>query len=124
MALKLVRKKKAKTAAGAKKKGAVDKFVDAVDVQLRLAKGEKVRKGRGLAKSWMEDGSAYAVDKVLVPRVGNKVLHPKSAYVVDMKQKQPPTNELEELKATALSGKLNNRINALVRKQRKKSVGT
>ncbi len=55
MALKLVRKKKAKpVASGRKRKSAIEKFKDAIEVQLRLASGEKVKKGRGIAKSWME----------------------------------------------------------------------
>ena len=92
MALKLVRKKKAKAAAGGRRrKSEVEKFKEAIDVQLRLAAGEKVKRGKGLAKSWMQDGKAYGVDKVLVPRVGNSLLYPKSALVVDMKQKNPPT---------------------------------
>ncbi len=95
MALKLVRKKKAKSAsAGRKKKSEIEKFKNAIDVQLRLASGEKVKKGRGFAKSWMEDGKEYGVEKVLAPRVGKRALYSKSALVVDMKQKKPPTKEL------------------------------
>jgi hypothetical protein len=71
MALKLVRKKKAKPAAGSRRrKSEIEKFMDAIDVQLRLAAGEKVKKGKGLAKSWMEDGKEYGVEKVLMPRKG------------------------------------------------------
>ncbi len=120
MALKLVRKKKAKAAAsGRRKRSEVEKFKDAVDVQLRLAAGEKVKKGRGLAKSWLEDGKAYGAKKVLVPRVGNSLLYPKSALVVDMKQKQPPTKELKELRQLAEDGKLSNRIYMALRKRKK-----
>ncbi len=88
MALKLVRKKKVKPAtAGRRKKSETEKFKDAIGVQLRLASGEKVKRGRGFTKSWMEDGKAYGVEKVLAPRVGNRPLYPRSALVVDMKQK-------------------------------------
>ncbi len=111
MALKLVRKKKAKpVASGRKKKSAIEKFKDAIDVQLRLASGEKVKKGRGIAKSWMGDGKEYGVEKVLVPRVGNRPLYGKSAIAVDMKQKKPPTNELKELRGSVADGKLTKQI--------------
>ncbi len=64
MAVKLVRKKKAKSvASGRKKKSAIEKFKGAIEVQLRLASGEKVKKGRGIAKSWMVDGKEYGVEK-------------------------------------------------------------
>ena len=120
MALKLVRKKKVKRAvAGHGKKSEIEKFKDAIDVQLRLASGEKVKKGKGFAKSWMKDGKEYGVEKVLVPRVGNRPLYPKSALVVDMKQKKPPTKELKELRGLAADGKLSNRINMALRKQKK-----
>ena len=120
MALKLVRKKKVKpAAAGRRTTSEIEKFRNAVDVQLRLASGEQVKKGRGLAKSWMVDGTEYGVAKVLVPRVGNRPLYPKSALVVDMKQKRPPTKELKELAGLADDGKLSNRIYATLRKQKK-----
>ncbi len=120
MALKLVRKKKVKpAAAGRKKKSEIEKFKDAIDVQLRLASGETVKKGKGFAKSWMEDGKEYGVEKVLVPRVGNRPLYAKSVLVVDMKQKKPPTKELKELRGLAADGKLSNRIHMALRKQKK-----
>ncbi len=111
MALKLVRKKKAKpVASGRKKKSEIEKFKDAIDVQLRLASGEKVKKGRGIAKSWMGDGKEYGVEKVLVPRVGNRPLYGRSAITVDMKQKKPPTKELKELRGLVADGKLTKQI--------------
>ncbi len=119
MALKLVRKKKAKPAAGGRKKSEIEKFLDAIDVQLRLASGEKVKKGRGSAKSWLKDGEEYGAEKVLVPRVGTRLLYPKSAIVVNMKQKNPPTNELTELGRSVADGKLTNRIYMVLRKQKK-----
>ncbi len=120
MALKLVRKKKAKpAAAGGRKKSEIEKFKDAIDVQLRLASGEKVKKGKGFAKSWMGDGKEYGVEKVLVPRVGNRPLYPKSALVVDMKQTKPPTKELKELRGLAADGKLSKSIYMASRKQKK-----
>ncbi len=109
MALKLVRKKKAKLASGRQKKSEIEKFKDAIDVQLRLASGEKVEKGRGIAKSWM----------VLVPRVGNRRLYGKSAITVDMKQKKPPTNELEELRKLVADRKL---IKQIYRLRKRKAV--
>ncbi len=117
MALKLVRKKKA--ASASRRKSEITKFLDAVDVQLRLAAGAKVKKGRGTAKSWMQDGADYDADKVLIPRVGNRPLYRNSAIVVNMKQKAPPTIELRELKQAAASGKLANRIYAALRKPKK-----
>ena len=120
MALKLVRKKKVKpAAAGRRKKSEVEKFKDAIAVQLRLASGEKVKKGKGFAKSWMEDGKDYGVEKVLVPRVGIRPLYPKSALAVDVKSKKPPTKELKELRGLAADGKLSNRIYMALRKQKK-----
>ncbi len=120
MALKLVRKKKVKpAAAGRRKKSEIEKFKDAIDVQLRLASSEKVKKGKGFAKSWMEDGKQYGVEKVLAPRVGNRPLYSRSALVVDMKQKKPPTKELKELRGLAADGKLSNRIYMALRKQKK-----
>ncbi len=105
--------------AGRRKKSEIEKFKDAIDVQLRLASGETVKKGKGFAKSWMEDGKEYGVETVLVPRVGNRPLYPKSALVVDMKQKKPPTKELTELRGLAAGGKLSNRIHMALRKQKK-----
>ena len=120
MALKLVRKKKAKPAvAGRRKKSEIEKFKRAIDVQLRVAAGEKVKKGKGLAKSWMENGKEYGVEKVLAPRVGSNLLYPKSAVVVDTKQKNPPTKELKELRTLAEDGKLANRIYMALRKRKK-----
>ncbi len=120
MALKLVRKKKVKpAAAGRGKKSEIEKFKDAIDVQLRLASGEKVKKGKGFSKSWMESGKEYGVEKVLAPRVGNSLLYPKSAVVVDMKQKNPPTKELKELRKLAEDGKLANSIYMALRKRKK-----
>ncbi len=120
MALKLVRKKKAKpVASGRQKKSEIEKFKDAIDVQLRLASGEKVEKGRGIAKSWMVDGKEYGVEKVLVPRVGNRPLYGRSAITVDMKQKKPPTNELEELRKLVADRKL---IKQIYRIRKRKAV--
>ena len=124
MALKLVSKKKAKPAASGRKRSEIEKFKDAIDVQLRLASGEKVKKGKGFAKNWMEDGKEYGVEKVLVPRVGNRPLYAKSALVVDMKQKKPPTKELKELEGLASDGKLSNRIYTALRKQKKAVADT
>ncbi len=118
MALKLVRKKKAKpVASGRKRKSAIEKFKDAIEVQLRLASGEKVKKGRGIAKSWMVDGKEYGVEKVLVPRAANRPLYGRSAITVDMKQKKPPTNELKELRGVVADGKLNKQIYRLRKKK-------
>ncbi len=120
MALKLVRKKKAKpVGSGRKKKSAIEKFKDAVEVQLRLASGEKVKKGRGIAKSWMVDGKEYGVEKVLVPRAGNRPLYGRSAIAVDMKQKNPPTNELKELRKLVADRKL---IKQIYRIRKRKAV--
>ncbi len=120
MALKLVRKKVTTwpAAAGRRKKGEIEKFKDAIEVQLRLASGENVKKGKGITKSWMEDGKEYGVAKVLNPRVGNVPLYNRSAIMVDMKQKKPPTNELKELLARAADGKLAGPIYKAARKKK------
>ena len=57
MALKLVRKKKATPVS--RRKSEITKFMDAIEVQLRLAAGEKIKARRGMAKSWMQDGAEY-----------------------------------------------------------------
>ncbi len=118
MALKLVRKKTAMPVSSRKKKSAIEKFKDAIEVQLHLASGEKVKKGRGIAKSWMVDGKEYGVEKVLVPRVGNRPLYGKSAITVDMKQKNPPTKELKELRKLVAAGKLHKQIYTSLRKRK------
>ena len=118
MALKLVRKKKAKPTGG-RKKSEIDKFVDAIDVQLRLASGEKVKKGKGYARSWMQDGAEYGVDKVLVPRIGNRPLYVRSAITVGMDQINPPTSELKELRRMVADGKLTKQIYMASRKRKK-----
>ncbi len=61
----------------------------------------------------------YGIEKVLVPRVGNRLLYPKSVLVVDPKHQKPPTKELKELRGLAAAGKLSNRINMALRKQKK-----
>ncbi len=120
MGLKLVRKKvtTGAAAAGRRKKGEIEKFKDAIEVQLRLASGEKVKKGKGIAKNWMEDGKEYGVEKVLIPRVGNVPLYNKSAIEVGMKQKKPPTNELKELLERAADGKLAGPVYKAARKKK------
>ena len=117
--MKLVRVKKAKVASGRKTKSEIDKFVDQIDVQMRLARGETVKQGRGVARSWMEDGAAYGVAKILNVKIGKLPLHPKSAYVVNMAQQRPPLRELEELRSMTVGGKLNNRIYAVLRAAKK-----
>ncbi len=118
--MKLVRKKKAKSAG--RRKSEITKFMDAVDVQLRLAAGEKIKKGRGTAKSWMQDGAEYGVDKVLIPKVRNRPLYVSAAIVVG-KQKNPPANELRELKRLAASGKLSKKIYVAAAKPKKRAGG-
>jgi hypothetical protein len=81
--------------------------------QIGSSDGETVKQGRGTATSWMKDGSACGVEKILNSKV---------AYAVDMKQPKPPLNELNELKEAVLTGKFNNRISAILREQRKKEA--
>ena len=107
MVLKLVRKTKTAAVSGSRKKTASEKFIDAIDVQVQIAQGKKVKAGKGFAKSWAEDGGPYGVERVLKPRVGNRYLYPKSAIEVDTKKTNPPTAELEELRSKAAAGKLN-----------------
>lgn len=120
MSLKLIRMKKPKTAAAkAQKKSEIDKFIDAIDVQLRIASGEKVKKGKGLAKSWMENGTAFGTDKVVRPKIGNAHLWDKSAIPVDTKKENAPSAELQSLKKEVEDGKLSNRIYAVLRSKKK-----
>ncbi len=120
MALKYVRKKTAKPTAG-RKKSVIEKFGDTIEVQLRLASGEKVKKGKGYARSWMQDGAEYGVEKVLVPRIGNRPLYVRKAISIDMKQNKPPTNELKELRGMVADGKLGKQI-YMASQKRKKAV--
>ena len=122
MALKLVRIKKKSTASKAsKKKSGVEKFTDAIDVQLRLASGELVKQGRGAAKSWVVDGSDYDEKFVLLPKIGKSLLWPKTAMPLKSDSDKDVTAALNDLKAEVASGKLNNRIYAVVRSQKKKA---
>ena len=89
---------------------------------MRLASGEEVTRGKGVAKSWMVDGKEYGVAKVLIPRVGNVPLYTRSAIAVDTKQKTPPTNELKELMARVADGKLSNQIYRAVRTKKAGAV--
>ena len=80
MALKLVRqKKKLATSRKSQKKSAVEKFADAIDVQLRLAAGDTVKQGRGTAKSWGVDGATYGEKFILLRTIGKTPLWPKAA---------------------------------------------
>ena len=117
-----VRKKKARPKATAKRKTVSEKFVDLIDVQLRLAKGEKVNQGRGTAASWMQDGNEYGVGKVLIPRIGRKPVWDKIAFVVNTKQPKPPTNELQELRREVVAGRYFTklRLSMPTRKRKKK----
>ncbi len=120
MSLKLIRMKKPKaSAAKSQKKTEIDKFMDAIDVQLRIASGEKVKKGKGLAKSWMEDGAAFGTDKVVRPKIGNTYLWERSAIPVDANEKNAPTAELQSLKKEVEDGKLSNRIYSVLRAKKK-----
>ena len=123
MPLKLVRIKKKKTrSARSKKKSGIDKFLDAIDVQMRIAGGEKVKQGRGKAKSWMEDGAAFGVEKIIKPKIGTRLLWNKSAMLVDTKKKNAPMAELKTLKKEVEDGKLTNRIYSVLRAKKKKSA--
>ena len=120
MALKLVRIKK-KPAASKKshKKTEVEKFSDAIDVQLRMASGETVKQGRGTAKSWVADGAAYGEKFVLLPKVGKSLLWPKAAMPLKSDTAKDVTAALNSLKAELTGGKLKNRIYAVIRSQKK-----
>ena len=67
----------------------------------------------------MEDGKEYGIEKVLVPRLGNRLLYPKSALAVDTKQKKAPAKELKELRRLVADGKLSHRIYMALRKHKK-----
>ncbi len=121
MALKLVRQKKKITASKkSQKKSEVEKFADAIDVQLRLASGETVKHGRGTAKSWVADGAAYGEKFVLLPKIGKSMLWPKAAMPLKSDSAKDVTAALKSLKAELDGGKLKNRIYAVTRSQKKK----
>ena len=120
MALKLVRIKKKPTASKAsKKKSGVEKFSDAIDVQLRLASGESIKQGRGAAKSLVVDGSDYGEKFVLLPKIGKSLLWPKTAMPLKSDGTKDVTSTLNTLKTEVASGKFNNRIYAVLRSQKK-----
>ena len=120
MALKLVRIKKKPTASKAsKKKSGVEKFSDAIDVQLRFASGESIKQGRGAAKSWVVDGSDYGEKFVLLPKIGKSLLWPKTAMPLKSDGTKDVTSALNALKTEVASGKFNNRIYAVLRSQKK-----
>lgn len=121
MALKLVRiKKKPAASKTSKKKSGVEKFSDAIDVQLRLASGESVKQGRGEAKSWVVDGSDYGEQFVLLPKIGKSLLWPKAGMPLKSDNTKDITAALNSLKAEVGSGKFNNRIYAVIRSQKNK----
>ena len=120
MVLKLVRQKK-KLAASKKsqKKSAVEKFSGAIDVQLRLAAGEMVKQGRGTAKSWVVDGASYGETFILLPTIGKTPLWPKAAMPLKSDSAKDVTAALNAFKAEVADGKMNNRIYAVIRSQKK-----
>ena len=113
MAIRLVRKKKPKKRTVSNRMTNSDRFAAEIDIQIRLAKGEKITRGRGKANSWLQDGAEYDVAKVMVPEVRNKKLYGKSAVSV---QSANGIAELQELKAQVLGGKMAAKVNALYRK--------
>jgi len=114
MALQLVHKKKSVSKAAPKKRKTNKmRFIEAIEVQLRIAGGEKVIKGTGLANSWIGDGKEYGIDKVMVPKVTNKKLYQKAVIAVKSKN---GVAELKELRKMIESGKLIADVNALYRK--------
>lgn len=122
MALKLVRiKKKPAASKASNKKSGVEKFSDAIEVQLRLASGESVKQGRGKTKSWVIDGSDYGEKFVLLPKIGKSLLWPKAGMPLKSDSKNDVTAALVGLRAEVASGKLNNRIYAVIRSQKKKA---
>jgi hypothetical protein len=120
MVLKLVRKKKAisKIKAKPKRPTNAQRFVIEIDAQIDIAKGKKVKAGRGIKKSWIEDGADYGVKSVLVPRAGNKKLYPGSAIQISSGD---GVKELTELRKDIAAGKLLGKVNALYRKPKKKT---
>ena len=120
MALKLVRiKKKPAAFKASKKKSGVEKFSDAIEVQLRLASGETVKQARGTVRSWVAEGSAYGEKFVLLPKIGKSLLWPKAALPLKSDTEKDVTAALNSLKAEVASGKFNNRIYAVIRSQKK-----
>ena len=120
MALKLVRiKKKPAASTASKKKSGVERFSDAIDVQLRIAAGETVKQGRGTVKSWVTDGSDYGEKFVLLPKIGNTLLWPKAAMPLKSDSAKDVTAALNSLKKEVDSGKLSNRIYAVIRSRKK-----
>jgi len=123
MALKLVRmKKKLSASKKSHKKTEVEKFLDAIEVQLRLATGETVKQGRGAAKSWVADGADYGEKFVLLPKIGNTLLWPKAAMPLKSDSESDVTAALVGLRSEAASGSMKNRIYAVIRSQKKKAA--
>jgi len=118
MVLKLVRKKKAtpKAKAKAKRLTNAQRFIIEIDDQIAIAKGQRIKRGKGLKKSWIEDGAEYDVKAVLAPRVGNKKLYPGSAIIISSSN---GISELTELRKNIVAGKLLAKVNSLYRKPKK-----
>jgi hypothetical protein len=118
MTLKLVRKKKT-TAAPTKTKRITnpERFAKEIDGQIEIASGKKIKAGRGVKKSWIEDGEAYGEKSVLIPRVGNRKLYPAAVIAVSSAN---GVKELMELKKDILARKLSAKVNALYAKPKPK----
>ncbi len=119
MPLKLVRKKKVKSASGSTKLTIMEKFEKSIAEQIRLANGEAVKAGRGVLKTWIQDGAAYDCKAVLVPVIGKAPLYGKSAIQIDDSKKKPGVAELTELLEQVQNGKMRNRVYTAIRASKK-----
>ncbi len=117
--IKLVRFKKPKASLKSTKKSVIDKFNDAIQRQISICKGEVVRRGKGIAKSWLQDGTNYGCEKVLIPMIGTVRVWPTSAISVDTSRQQAGVAELQNLAVEVQAGNLSNRIYTSLRNAKK-----
>ena len=88
---------------------------------MRIVAGETVKQGRGTVRSWLTEGSAYGEKFVLLPKIGKSLLWPKASMPLKSDSAKDVTAALNSLKAEVDSGKLSNRIYAVIRSQKKKA---
>lgn len=111
---RLIKKKANKS--GPKKLTNTEKFINAIDDQIKIAGGKKVKRGRGNLKSWIVDGSVYEKSggpKAIIAVVNGKPLLGKSGYKV---KSANGVAELRELKKAIQGGAMKTNVNKLYAK--------
>ncbi len=104
------------------------RFAQEIDDQIEIARGARIEAGKEYKKSWLQDGAAYGVKSILVPKVNGKTLFPASTYAVTSNGETliPSSNyivtsvtgvkELGDLRRKVMAGKLAAKVKALYAK--------